>query len=149
MDTKHRVILSCLESNPSGLGFNELSRALRNKMAPLTIRERLSDLYDWGFVKRTPENPRQGQKVTYKSAHVYKYSEFHGKITFRWSNREDATTFCICCPPYAPDIPHPHCYSRTIKFYEDRDLSDIAQFFLNSFNLDGKRVRVTFEVLPD
>lgn len=66
LDERERDILTKLRRHPKGLGFNELYEKLQDKMADKTLSKRLENLRDEGLVERSPENPRQGEKVTYQ-----------------------------------------------------------------------------------
>lgn len=66
LDDREQAILSELEKQPQGLGFNELYERVKDEMAQKTLQNRLSNLQDQGLIEKEPENPRRGEKVSYK-----------------------------------------------------------------------------------
>jgi DNA-binding HxlR family transcriptional regulator len=67
MDERTQAVLDELRHHPEGLCFNQLCARLKQKMARQTLVDRLSQLVKCGLVQRTPEKPRKGQRVLYKS----------------------------------------------------------------------------------
>jgi len=67
MDEKTQAILDELRDRPQGLNFNQLCDRMKEKMARQTLADRLSQLVKSGLVKKTPEKPRKGQRILYKS----------------------------------------------------------------------------------
>lgn len=84
-----------------------------------------------------------------------KKQSFDGVIQFKWSNpsdKKEGELYCVCCPPHDNNIPHPHRYSHMTDFGfkgHTSILNKYWDFVCQSFEMEGKKIRVTFEVLDD
>jgi hypothetical protein len=71
-----------------------------------------------------------------------------GKVVFLWGDFDPEKPpfstggWCVCCGD--PDVPHAHNYGRRIEFDSEKD--PIYEF-LRRNDIEGKRVRLTIEVL--
>ena len=74
---------------------------------------------------------------------------YGGKIVFQWGDPKDKELYCMCCPPYDNKVKHPHRFSFYVADDEDKPI-DVRKLFWHfissSFNNEGKRVKITFEV---
>jgi DNA-binding HxlR family transcriptional regulator len=75
MDNRVQAIFNELRNHPEGLSFNQLCDRLKDRMARQTVSVRLSQLVEQKLVQKTPEKPRKGQRVLYKSTEALKEIE--------------------------------------------------------------------------
>lgn len=70
-DKKSIPLIQLLRKHPKGLGFNEMRDLLTHCMAPGTLKVKLDDLLETGYVRFEPENWRRGQKRAYILTDTY------------------------------------------------------------------------------